>query len=117
MPPLRDANMIAKFLEALKEWRHDGYIEWRPRARDWLSKNLQNHSQKAIGHAMYLHVVNGGKINQAKEPYEGYRDAHPYHYDFEFSVSGRAVYIETVFDDTIMGPTVTIVNIKDSKKQ
>ena len=70
-------------------------------------------SQKAIGEAMYDHVVNGGEIDQVKENYEGYRDTHPFHYDFRIPIAGRHIYVETVFDETKMGPTITVVSIKD----
>ena len=114
MPPLRDPDTLSKFLEALKEWNCDGYIQWKRRPAEWLRKNLQSCSQKAIGQAMYDHVVNGGEIDQVKENYEGYRDTHPYHYDFRIPIDGRLIYVETVFDETKMGPTITIVNIKDA---
>ncbi len=114
MPPLRDPDTLSKFLEALKEWNCDGYIQWKARPAEWLRKNLQGCSQKAIGQAMYDHVVNGGEIDQVKENYEGYRETHPYHYDFRIPIEGRLIYVETVFDDTKMGPTITIVNIKDA---
>jgi hypothetical protein len=117
MPPLSDAKLIARFLEALKEWKYDGYINWSPRATRWLRENLQNHSQQAIGRAMYNYVRKGGVINQAKENYEGYRDDHPYHYDYEIPMSGKIIYVETVFDDMTMGPTITVVNIKYSNKR
>jgi len=114
MPPLRDTGILAKFLEALKEWNCDGYIQWKRRPAEWLRKNLEGWSQKAIGRAMYAHLVSGGEIDQVKEKYEGYRDIHPYHYDFRIPIVGRLIYIETVFDETKMGPTITVVNIKDA---
>ena len=113
MPPLRDQVMLDKFLEALKEWNCDGYIQWKRRPAEWLRSNLESRSQKAIGEAMYDHVVNGGEIDQVKENYEGYRDTHPFHYDFRIPIAGRHIYVETVFDETKMGPTITVVSIKD----
>jgi hypothetical protein len=113
MPPLRGDALIAKFLEALREWKHDGYVDFNPRSVAWLRKNLPNCNQKTIARAMYLYVAKGGEINAAKENYEGYRDDHPHHYDYRVSIAGRPVYIETVFDDKRMGPTITVVNIKD----
>lgn len=81
---------------------------------EWLRKNLGNCTQKAINKAMYDHVNSGGEIDQVKENYEGYRATHPYHYDFRITVNGHRLYVETVFDDTKMGPTITIVNFKDA---
>ena len=114
MAPLRDPDLLDKFLEALKEWNCDGYVQWSRRPADWLRKNFESHSQKAIGQAMYDYVVDGGEIDQVKENYEGYRDTHPFHYDFRIPIAGRLIYIETVFDETKMGPTITVVNSKDA---
>lgn len=114
MPPLRDPILLAKFLEALKEWSCDGFIRWKRRPADWLRKHLQGCTQRTIGQAMYEHVVNGGEIDEVKENYEGYRDIHPYHYDFRVLIDDRPLYVETVFDDMKMGPTITVVNLKDA---
>jgi len=114
MVPLKDRVLYGKILEALKEWNCDGFIQWRRRPAEWLRKNLEGWSQKAIGEAMYEHVVQGGEIDQVKENYEGYRESHPYHYDFRIIVGDRHLYIETIFDEMKMGPTVTIVNLKDA---
>jgi hypothetical protein len=114
MAPLRDPDLLDKFVEALGEWKFDGFIQWRRRAADWLRKNLEGCSQQAIGQAMHEHVQNGGEIDEVKENYEGYRDTHPFHYDFRISFAGRLLYVETIFDDTKMGPTITVVNIKDA---
>lgn len=116
MPPLGDEALLERLLEALEGWRYDGYIDWKPRATAWLRKNLPGCSQKAIGRAMYSHVTGGGAIYEAKENYEGYRDDHPFHYDYRILVAGKRIYIETVFDDKRMGPTITVVNIKYAQK-
>ncbi len=114
MAPLADRVLLDKIIAVLKEWNFDGFIQWKQRPADWLRKNLEGWSQKAIGEAMYDHVANGGEIDQVKENYEGYRDTHPFHYDFRLTVGDRPIYIETIFDEMKMGPTVTIVNLKDA---
>ena len=112
MAPLKDPELLDKFIEALREWNWDGYIQWKPRPADWLRKNLDGYSQRAINRLMYEFVLNGGEIDQTPENYEGYRDSHPYHYDFRIPIDGFKIYVETVFDDMKMGPTITIVNLK-----
>jgi len=114
MTRLSDLGILAKFMEALAEWNCDGFIQWNRRSAEWVRKNLDGVSQKAIGQAMYEHALSGGEIDQARENYEGYRDRHPYHYDFRISFADRRLYIETVIDDSRMGPTVSIKNIKDA---
>lgn len=113
MPPLTDPELLARLLEALKQWNCEGYIQWKGRPAEWLRENLPNLTQRAIGQLMYEHVSSGGEIDQIRENYEGYRESHPYHYDFRILVIDRMIYVETVFDEMKMGPTVTVVNIHD----
>ena len=47
MPSLTDPELLALYVEALKEWNCDGYIEWKPRPRDWLRENLGNFSAES----------------------------------------------------------------------
>jgi hypothetical protein len=112
MASLTDPELLCKFREALNEWNFDGFIQWKRRPAEWLRENLSNHTQKAVNRLMYEYVLGGGEIDETKENYEGYRDSHPYHYDFRVPIGGSVLYIETVFDELRMGPTITIVNMK-----
>lgn len=114
MAPLKDRRLLDRFLGALKDWSCGGVIEWKPLASEWLRRNLENLSQKAIGQLMWEHVANGGEIDQVVETREGYRDRHQYHYDFRISVVGRVLYIETRLVETKMGPIIYVVNIHDA---
>jgi hypothetical protein len=62
---------------------------------------------------MWQHVAGGGEIDQVAETREDYRNRYPYHYDFRLPIAGRLIYIETCCDDTMMGPTIYVVNIHD----
>ena len=115
MAPLSDPELLARFVEALKEWNCDGFIQWKRLPAEWLRKNLDGYTRKAISRLMCDHVVNGGAIDQVTETREDYRNLYPYHYDFRIPIAGRLVYIETRFDETDkMGPTVHVVNIHDA---
>jgi len=114
MAPLSDKEMIAKFLEALKEWNVDGFIQWKRLPTEWVLKNTEGLSTKAVGRLMYEHVVDGGEIDQVVETREDYRNLYPHHYDFRIPIAGRLIYIETRLDDTKMGPTVYVVNVHDA---
>jgi hypothetical protein len=113
MTPLTDPQLRAKFLEALREWNFSGFIQWRRRPIEWLRDNLDGCDPHMVSRAMYEHVVNGGEIDQIAENYEEYRSTHPYHYDFRICVGRRRLYVETLFDELTMGPTITIVNLID----
>jgi hypothetical protein len=112
--PLTDPRLLASFLEALKEWNCDGFIQWKRLPAEWLRKNLENLSQKAVGQLMWEYVASGGEIDQVAETREGYHDLYECHYDFRVPVAGRLIYIETLFEETKMGPTIYVVNIHDA---
>ena len=115
MAPLRDPDLLEKYIEALKEWNCDGFIQWKRLAAEWLRKNLEGYGQKAVGRLMCEHVANGGEIDRVAETREEYRNLYPYHYDFRIPIAGRLIYIETRFDETAkMGPTIYVVSLHDA---
>ena len=79
MPPLRDAEMLAKYKEVLADWSFSGFIRWKPLAAEWLRKHLRGYTQKAIAELMYVHR---DEVDQTSETREGYRDCYTHHYDF-----------------------------------
>ncbi len=114
MAPLKDPQLRASYEEALREWNCEGFVQWKPLPSEWLRKNLENLSQKAIGQLMWQHVADGGEIDQVVETREEYRVHHQYHYDFRIPIAGRLIYIETRLVETRMGPTIIVVNIHDA---
>jgi hypothetical protein len=112
--PLKHPGLLDKFLEALKDWNCGGVIEWKPAASEWLSKNLECLSQKAIGKLMWQHVADGGEIDQVVETREPYRDCRRFHYDFRVPITGRVIYVETLLLDTKAGPTIYVVSIHNA---
>jgi hypothetical protein len=110
MPPLRDADTVAKFRISFEE-RTSGAVSWKRVPAEWVRKNLDGLTQEAINCLILQHIQDGQEIDQVIETREGYRERYQYHYDFRIIVSGKLVYIETVLDETKMGPIVTVVNI------
>ncbi len=112
MPPLRDNEIVTKFLTAFKEWNSGG-VRWKQiPAAEWVSKNLTNVTQAAINDLLLDHIVRGMEIKQVAETRKGYRH-HRYHYDFIISVRDRRIYVETLLVDHKMGPVVTVVNVHE----
>ena len=113
MAPLANREILAAFREALREWKCEGYVVWLRRPGEWLRKNIENEDIRSVSKRMHEYFEAGGKIDQAPERREPWRDRYEFHYDFRFSIAGRKIYIETVLDLTSTGPTVTVVNLHD----
>ena len=112
MPPVRDADTLAKFCTAFEEWNSGGVL-WRQVPTEWVSANLDGCTPNAITCLIREHIANGGEIDRAEDSRSNFRRLHPYHYDFRISISGRPIYIETILDDVKMGPRLTVVSIHD----
>ena len=113
MPPLTNAELLAKFRHALREWNCTGYITWKRVAREWVEKNLEGFTTRAIGEEMYRHAMTGGEIDHVKESREEWSDRR-FHYDFRIPVEGRLLYIETVLiEDNPDDPMIHVVSIHD----
>ena len=113
MPPLRDAETIAKFRLAFEE-RNSGGVLWKKLAAHWVRKNLDGCNRFTVDSLIYNHIVDCGEIDEVQETREDYRHLHKCHYDFRISIRARRIYIETVLSEGRMGPTVTVVNIHDA---
>ncbi len=96
MPPLTDPIRLTAYKDALGNWNITGYIQFElpEEAYRWTRKELDNTPLKEIGRLMYEYVVAGGEIDEEPETRREWSD-HEYHYDLRFTISGKAVYIET----------------------
>ena len=114
MAPLTDAEILAKFRHALQEWRFTGYITWKVTAREWVERNLEGWTTRAVGHEMFLHCQAGGEIDQVRETRPEWNEQR-YHYDFRIQIGDRLIYIETILvEDDPRDPTVHVVSIHDA---
>lgn len=113
MPPLRDAETIAKFRLAFAE-RNSGGVLWKRHAAEWVRKNLDGCNTLTVDSLIYDHLVHCGEIDEVKETREEYRHLYKCHYDFRISILASLIYVETVLSEGRMGPTVTVVNIHEA---
>ncbi len=113
MARLTDPKLLSLIREALSEWRVDGYVVWKRLPAEWLRKELEGQTQKAIAKLLHEHVDAGREIDQVQERRERYRDRYEFHFDFRLTIDERRVYIETTLDESSTGPTITIVSMHD----
>jgi hypothetical protein len=114
MAPLTDLEMLAKFRHALQQWRFTGYITWKATAREWLERNLEGWTTRAVGQEMFSWFQAGGEIDQVPETRPEWNEQR-YHYDFRIHIGDRRIYIETIFvEDDPNDPTVHVVSIHDA---
>jgi hypothetical protein len=113
MAPLTDPGFLHQIYEALENRRVVGYITWKQVPADWLFGNLGGCNQSSIETAMFEHVKQGLKINQVVETREPYCRYYEFHFDFNLTIDGRKVYIETTLDSSRTGPTLNIVSMHD----
>ncbi len=113
MAPLTNAELLAKFRHALREWNCTGYITWKSVAHEWVEKNLEGLTTRALGEEMSRHVGAGGEIDEVKESRPEWSDRQ-FHYDFRIPIEGRLLYIETILiEDDPDDPIVHVVSIHD----
>ncbi len=109
MPPLRDHEILQKFRNAF-QYATSGGVTWKQVPAEWIRKELEGVTTKAINELLLEHVRGGGEIKQVSETREGWKH-YQYHYDFIITVDDKRIYVETTMHDTKMGPTVTVVNV------
>jgi hypothetical protein len=106
-------EILAKLWRILSEWNCTGYITWKRVAREWVEKNLEGVSTRAIGEEMFRYVNAGGQIDQVRESRHEW-SGFGFHYDFRVSIEGRLLYIETILvEDDPDDPTLHVVSIHD----
>jgi hypothetical protein len=115
MPPLADPERRAHYQTALSFWNVSGYVNWTPRASEWVLRNFQGLTMREIVRLMHEYVTTGGEIDEVRERREEWSE-HDFHYDLRFVIEGRRVYVETRLE---VGPepddsTITVVNIHDA---
>ena len=114
MAPLTDPAILGKFRHALSEWKCAGYITWKRVAQEWVERNLDGYTTRAVGEEMFRHVEAGGFIDQVRETRLEWTE-HRFHYDFRIPIAGRLIYFETILmDDDPEDPTIHVVSIHEA---
>lgn len=120
MPPLTDPERSQCYLNALRNWRYDGFIDFKKDAHRWVRAELPDYPVRELGRLLYEHVKANGCtcVDEQVETREGWRDLHEFHYDIRMPVAGRMIYFETRLiyrnptdpDD----PLIQVVNAHDA---
>jgi hypothetical protein len=111
--PLTDLKLRAAYQKALEEnLRFSGYVTWKVRAQEWVQKNLQGVSPRAISEMMHAYVASGGIIDQVRERRPEWLDFE-FHYDLRITIDNRELYIETILLAEDPEPEIRVVNIHD----
>lgn len=118
MPELLDQAIRSKILDALtRSERGDGVL-WKRLATESLRKHLPKITQRRMNRLLRQWVQRNGRIDQAEENREEYREEHEFHYDFRIPIGGGKYYIECrLTEDRQDDPELSVVNFKpvDSK--
>ncbi len=114
MAPLTDQVTLGHFRDALREWRCEGFVVWKPVAAEWVRDNLDGRTPDSIAKLMHKYVEAGGEIDQVRERRDGWEDCNQFHFDFRPTLDGRRLYIETTLRVTSTGPVVKVVSIHDA---
>lgn len=114
MAPLTDPVILAKFHYALSHWQFTGYVTWKPIARQWVERNMEGWTTRAIAEELFQFFDGDGEISQTAETRPEWSQWQ-FHYDFRIEIGGRLLYIETVLvEDEPDDPVVHVVSIHDA---
>jgi hypothetical protein len=117
MARLTDAGVLARYKQALAEWRVEGAIELIGRAHEGLRTTLEGVTVKDFKEALYRFVCEeDGEIDQVKEEREPWRQHWECHYDLRPAINGVSLYVETrLFPESFTKqrePIVYVVQVK-----
>ena len=112
--PAERSAILAKFQQALNQWKFTGYVTWKPIARQWVEQNLEGWSTRSVAEEMCRFCGSGGEIDEIRESRPEWSEQR-FHYDFRLEIGGRLLYIETILvDDDPNDATVHVVSIHDA---
>jgi hypothetical protein len=116
MPRLTDPDILARYKQALAEWKVEGAIELVGRAHEGLRRTLEGVTEKDFKEALYRFVcIEGGEIHQVMEEREQWCKEWEWHYDLRPTINGVRLYVETrLFPESFSSreePIVRIVHI------
>ncbi len=120
MPPLTDPERSQCYLNALANWRYDGFIVFLKDAVRWILAELPSYPLRELGRLLHDHVVANGIacVDEQIETRERWRDLHTFHHDVRMRVAGRLIYFETRLiyrdPDDPDDPLIQVVNAHDA---
>lgn len=117
MATLTDPQILRCYTCALKNWKYEGYVNFKRIAQEWVRANFGEFDLKEVARLLYEHVGNGGEIDQQTETRPEWTDSE-YHYDLRVPIAGRLIYFETLleYDDPNDpdDPYITVVSVHDA---
>lgn len=117
MPPLADADIRAKILDAFSRSESGDCVEWSRDAKEHLRELLPNFTWRRINQMLRDGIVAGREILQVVETREGYRENHAFHYDFKIKIGSTKYYVYgQLLEERNFDPEFFVANFKlDSK--
>lgn len=117
MARLTDLAVLARYKQALEDWKVEGAIELEGRGPEGLRTTLEGVTQEHFKEALYRFVCqDNGEIDQVKEEREQWRTQWEWHYDLRPTINGVRVYVETrLFPESFSSceePIIHVVQIK-----
>jgi hypothetical protein len=119
MSKLTDPAVINCYLDALSNYKYEGYVVFTETAWNWVRREMPGWTQRRFAEMLFRHVGGGGEIDQVKETREPWTDFFAYHYDLRLIIPGRPrrLYIETRMVPELPrdrdDPYIHVVNIHD----
>lgn len=117
MARLTDPEILARYLQALRDWKITGAIELIGRGHEGLRTTLDGVTVYSFKEFLFQFVCNeDGEIDQVKEEREPWRGKWEWHFDLRPTINGVKVYVETRLYpeclDTRRDPMIQVVQIK-----
>ncbi len=116
MARLTDPVILARYQQALADWKLDGAIELIGLAHEGLRNTLEGVTVAAFKEQLFLYVCqHNGEIDQVKEERERWRTEWEWHYDLRPTINGIRLYVETRLFPKFTSksdPVIYVVQIK-----
>jgi hypothetical protein len=117
MARLTDLAVLARYKQALADWKVEGAIELEGRAAEGLRTTVEGVTVRYFKEALYRYVCEeDGEIDQVKEERDPWRKFWEWHYDLRLTINGVKLYVETrLYPESFSSdkePTIRVVQIK-----
>lgn len=116
LPESREERLRC-YINALRNWRLDGYVRFKKIAEQWLMTEIPDLPLIDVRRQLHEFVEYGGTIDEQVEKRPEYTH-YEFHFDLRLKIGSRRVYFETVllgddFDDPD-DPSIFVVSIHDA---
>ena len=113
MPPLADAGIRRKILDAFSRSEGGDCVEWSRDAKEHLRELLPSFGWRRINQMLREGIVAGREILQVVETREDYRERHEFHYDFKIKIGNTKYYVYGwLLEERSFDPEFFVANFK-----